>query len=275
VDVEATRTRRRARCTKLPLAGAGVNTVVDSCGRLQRHQLHLLTDAAVLNLVPWPTKPSTLRPTVVGGAMALHDLATRLLQRLSGGTQLERARQSQAVQSVTGTVSVITLYGKHPARFHRFAWCIAFRALRLTLVSGPAVESLRLRSRAAHLPLRTGAVWGHCSRLSALGRDSFAIGILCVPCRDGPLLGGRRVLASRGPHEATLEPSRHRDTIVRYRAQERFARWCGSRSYTKGPWCAVQSPRQTQRAARAPLSISCLASRTPSRDSFPVPSDSW
>ena len=52
------RTRAHSACTKkvaLPLIGVGVHAVRDA-GRLQRIQLHLLTDEAALSLVPWPMR---------------------------------------------------------------------------------------------------------------------------------------------------------------------------------------------------------------------------
>ena len=110
VHAEHTQTRRRSQCSRLPLAGVGVNSVLDRQGRLQRHQLHLLTDATALELVPWPARPpsSQLRPCVAAAAAALQGLAVQLLRRLRGGERLEAARAAQA--AAAGDLSVLDLF---------------------------------------------------------------------------------------------------------------------------------------------------------------------
>jgi hypothetical protein len=90
------RTRLQSSCSKsLPLVGIGVHAV-RSDARLQRLQLHLLTDVHALKCVPWPARQPALRPAIEQGAAELHSLATRLLSRLQeGGASIEAERAKQ------------------------------------------------------------------------------------------------------------------------------------------------------------------------------------
>ena len=106
------KTRLQSSCSKsLPLVGIGVHAV--RCeARLQRLQLHLLTDADALKCVPWPARQPALRPAVERAAAELQSLATRLLSRLQegGGASIEEERANQVTVEGLGDPSVLDCF---------------------------------------------------------------------------------------------------------------------------------------------------------------------
>ncbi len=100
-------TRSRTACRHLPLTGLGMHAVRDG-DRLVRHQFHLLTDAAALQLVAWPHRRPELRRAAEACARELHALSCALLRKLVGGVRLEQQRQEQA--AARGDPSVLDLF---------------------------------------------------------------------------------------------------------------------------------------------------------------------
>ena len=185
------RTRAHSACTKkvaLPLIGVGVHAVRDA-GRLQRIQLHLLTDEAALSLVPWPMRRRpALREAVQRGAADLESVASSLLARLDGGAALEKDRRTQAL--VDGDPSVLDCFlypnghGSLPnMRAH----------------TDPGLLTLTLASHHTGLELldRASGTW-------------IDVEAMCRPGVDCIVFGGEALqLASGGRYEAAVHRVRH------------------------------------------------------------------
>ena len=121
--------------------------------------------------------------------MALHDLATRLLQRLSGGTQLERARQSQAAED--GDLSVLDLFVYPNAEGPEVA--------NMRAHTDPGLLTLTLASSTPGLQVR--------DRLTSQWVDCEA---LCAPREECLVLCGEALqVYSSGRYEAALHRVRH------------------------------------------------------------------
>jgi hypothetical protein len=187
IDAEATQTRRSdAQFRQLPLAGIGLSTVVDVGGRLQRHQLHLVTDPTAMNLVPWP--PGSLRASVEDGIAVLYDLSTRLLQQLKGGVSLERARAAQAAESGDLSVFDTFLYPNMEAS-----------TVNMRAHTDPGLLTLKLASSTPGLEVR--------DRRTGCWVDVEA---LCEPAADCIVFCGEALqLSSAGRYEAALHRVRH------------------------------------------------------------------
>ena len=134
-----TMTRARARRLerkRLPLAGIGFSVVSDKRGDATREQLHLVTDASTLALVPWPRGAlHGLRGAAACATAELHRLAVRLLATLDVGYEATRAAQAERL----GDPSVLDAF-LYP---HRDAASLLMRShadpglLTLTLASDP------------------------------------------------------------------------------------------------------------------------------------------
>ena len=187
IDAEATQTRRSdAKLRQVPLAGIGLSTVVDVGGRLQRHQLHLVTDPTAMNLVPWP--PGSLRASVEDGIAVLYDLSTRLLQQLKGGVSLERARAAQAAESGDLSVFDTFLYPNMEAS-----------TVNMRAHTDPGLLTLKLASSTPGLEVR--------DRRTGCWVDVEA---LCEPAADCIVFCGEALqLSSAGRYEAALHRVRH------------------------------------------------------------------
>ena len=92
----STRARaHRLERKRLPLAGIGFSVVTDKRGATTREQLHLVTDASALALVPWPRQLCGLKVAAQCATAELHGLAVRLLAALDAGFEATRATQAQ------------------------------------------------------------------------------------------------------------------------------------------------------------------------------------
>ena len=106
-------TRRCAKlthgCSELPLCGLGLHRVTDEQSRLVREQLHCVTDARAMELIPWPAHGAVagLRTAVAVAAQLLSSLCTQVLCRLDSG-RYEAARRSQAAEH--GDPSVVDVF---------------------------------------------------------------------------------------------------------------------------------------------------------------------
>ena len=210
IDAEATQTRRSdAQLRQVPLAGIGLSTVVDVGGRLQRHQLHLVTDPAAMNLVPWP--PGSLRASVEDGIAVLYDLSTRLLQQLKGGVSLERARAAQAAESGDLSVFDTFLYPNMEAS-----------TINMRAHTDPGLLTLKLSSSTPGLEVR--------DRRTGCWVDVEA---LCEPSEDCIVFCGEALqLSSAGRYEAALHRVRHASAGARvscvFELRIRGIPWSGS-----------------------------------------------
>ena len=170
----------------LPLIGVGVHAVRDG-DRLQRTQLHLVTDSRALALVPWP-RNSPLRDDVTTAVNELHNLATTLLRRLDNG--LEGARAAQAESDGDPSVLDIFVYPNQHSSLPNMRAHTDPGLLTLTVAS--EVPGLEIRDRS------TGE-WIDVEALCDAGSD------LIVFC------GEALSLATNNRYAATLHRVRHHE----------------------------------------------------------------
>lgn len=185
-------TRRHSACSKkLPLIGVGVNSVRGDCG-IRRTQLHLVTDARALELVPWPARRPRLRKGVTNGASRLQELATSLLMRLHGGgaaMEHERARQA----AVDGDPSVLDCFVYPNAHAEMANMCAHTDPGLLTLTLASATPGLQVHDQS------TG--------------EWVDVEAQCTPGVEIIVLGGEALeVASSGRYRAALHRVRHAAT---------------------------------------------------------------
>jgi len=200
-----TTTRARARRLerkRLPLAGIGFSVVTDKRGEATREQLHLVTDASTLALVPWPRGAlHGLRGAAQCATAELHRLAVRLLATLDAGYEATRAAQAERL----GDPSVLDAFLYPP----RDAASLLMRShadpglLTLTLASDPA--GLEVLDRASG---RWAAVEALCAR-----------GDLIVLCGEAlELVSGGRFCAAA--HRVASAPRPRLSVVFELRLQE-------------------------------------------------------
>ena len=200
-----TTTRARARRLKrkrLPLAGIGFSVVADKRGEATREQLHLVTDASTLALVPWPRGAlHGLRGAAQCATAELHRLAVRLLATLDAGYEATRAAQAERL----GDPSVLDAF-LYP---QRDAASLLMRShadpglLTLTLASDPA--GLEVLDRAS----------GRWTAVEAL----CACGDLIVLCGEAlELVSGGRFCAAA--HRVASAPRPRLSVVFELRLQE-------------------------------------------------------
>ena len=200
-----TTTRARARRLerkRLPLAGIGFSVVTDKRGDATREQLHLVTDASTLALVPWPRGALYgLRGAAQCATAELHRLAVRLLATLDVGYEATRAAQAERL----GDPSVLDAF-LYP---HRDAASLLMRShadpglLTLTLASDP--PGLEILDRDT----------GRWTAVEAL----CACGDLIVLCGEAlELVSGGRYCAA--PHRVASAPRPRLSVVFELRLQE-------------------------------------------------------
>ena len=200
-----TTTRARARRLerkRLPLAGIGFSVVTDKRGDTTREQLHLVTDASTLALVPWPRGALCgLRGAAQCATAELHRLAVRLLATLDVGYEATRAAQAERL----GDPSVLDAF-LYP---HRDGASLLMRShadpglLTLTLASDP--PGLEILDRGT----------GRWTAVEAL----CACGDLIVLCGEAlELVSGGRYRAA--PHRVASAPRPRLSVVYELRLQE-------------------------------------------------------
>ena len=168
----------------LPLIGVGVHAVRDG-DRLQRTQLHLVTDSRALCR---GSVTRQLRDDVTTAVNELHNLATSLLRRLGNG--LEDARAAQAESDGDPSVLDIFVYPNQHSSLPNMRAHTDPGLLTLTVAS--EVPGLEIRDRS------TGE-WIDVEALCDAGSD------LIVFC------GEALSLATNNRYAATLHRVRHHE----------------------------------------------------------------
>ena len=252
VQCSTIRTRRRAACESLPLTGLGVNTVCTG-GHVQRRQLHVLADAAALDLVPWPSgRQPGLRPAVEGATTALHSLARRLLTQLDGGTVLEAARAQQAAAHGDPSVLDVLMYPNQRADVVNMRGHTDPGLLTLTL--GSQIPGLEVHDRASRrwVDVESMCTPAECVVLCGEALQVFSGGLYeAAPHRVRHAAGGARLSTVFELRLHAVPPRVHPRAQSRQCGREQCGREDGPDAVAQGapPFGAEQAVEMAVKAA--------------------------